>query len=194
MTSSIAKSSMISRDCAGEKITSGSDIRAPVCVELRLALEHRLQIGAVDQLHRQVVLPVRLAEIVGARDVGVRDAPRKPHLTTKALDRRLVRRDAEVERLQRDDVADHRVERPIARAHAAASDQLLDAIAPREEPDQPAVHRWCRAGRAERVLLSEMPRGHGNIMWGDAGKLFWWISAADLKAARFGRARFELHF
>lgn len=35
---------------------------------------------------------------------------------------------------------------------------------------------------------------HGNVMWGDAGKLFWWISAADLKAARFGRARFEMQF
>jgi len=118
------------------------DPRRAVCGQLRLALEHGLQIGAVDQLHRQTVLTVRLAEIVRAGDVRVRDAPREPHFSAEALDRRLVRRDAEAERLQRDDVADHRVEGAIDRAHPAASEQLLDAIAPGEEPAQPAVRRW----------------------------------------------------
>ncbi len=47
----------------------------------------------------------------------------------------------------------------------------------------------------EQTLLLQLDSyEHGNVMWGDAGKLFWWISPADLKAKRFEKARVDVHF
>ncbi|MBL8679622.1 MAG: DUF1963 domain-containing protein [Myxococcales bacterium] len=44
------------------------------------------------------------------------------------------------------------------------------------------------------LLLQVDSYSHGNIMWGDAGKLFWWITPADLKASRFERAVLAVHY
>jgi len=100
---------------------------------------------------------------------------------------------------------------PAAQSHAC---QALGLTNKKHERYLDLLHSWPRIenddeahrsfGHGDIHFESETPEPtllfqldsyvHGNIMWGDAGKLFWWISAADLKAARFGRARFELHF
>lgn len=43
------------------------------------------------------------------------------------------------------------------------------------------------------LLLQVDSYEHGNINWGDAGKLFWWITPEDLKASRFERAVVAVH-
>ncbi len=76
---------------------------------------------------------------------------------------------------------------------------LRDSWPPHEKGE---LHRSFGHGDVEHeakepeplLLLQVDSYSHGNIMWGDAGKLFWWISPADLKASRFARARLTVHF
>jgi hypothetical protein len=42
------------------------------------------------------------------------------------------------------------------------------------------------------LLLQVDSYEHGAIHWGDAGRLFFWIEPADLRAGRFAKARFQL--
>ena len=42
------------------------------------------------------------------------------------------------------------------------------------------------------LLLQVDSYAHGNVHWGDAGRIFWWIQPADLAARRFHEAHFQL--
>ncbi len=154
-----------------------------------LAREHRLQVRSVDELHREEVLSLGLAEVVRPRDVRVRDAPREPHFPTETLDRGRTRRAAEVERLQRDDVPDERVDRAVHRAHPTPPEQRLDAVAPREErPCWPEV-RGARGREEPRVVLCGGRAlgvvGHGAEPIGSAAR--WRRRRASARAIRGAR-------
>jgi hypothetical protein len=69
------------------------------------AAQKRREVLAVDVLHRKVVLPLGLADVVDTTDVGVRDLPRQLDLVEKAgLARRVLLQRARQE-LQRNGLA-----------------------------------------------------------------------------------------
>jgi hypothetical protein len=84
---------------------------------------------ALDELHGDVVGAGELADVVGAGDVGVADAPSEADLAAEPLEVLRGAGDVGVEDLEGDDVADDDVDRAKHGAHAAAADEAFDAVA-----------------------------------------------------------------
>ena len=127
---------------------------------------------ALDELHRDEVGARVLADVVGARDVRVADAPREPDLAAKILQVLRHAGDVAVEDLERDDIADGDVDGAIHRAHAAASDHTLDAVAPGVQAialRESEVHRQVgvvgRLPHAARVTEAAGVASPGMTLW-----------------------------
>ena len=95
----------------------------------RALAQHRLQVGALDEAHRDVQLPVDLARVVDRDDVRMLDRGRQPRLAQEALAERHVVGELRGEQLQRDVAVEREVVGAVDDAHAAAADQRLDPIA-----------------------------------------------------------------
>ena len=112
------------------------------------AAQQRGQVFAVDVLHGDEDLAVGLADVVDAADVGVRDLAGDADFFAKASQPGRVRCPTAGEELERHDLPERQVIRPVDLAHAAAAEQAGDAIA--------AGH--LRAG--DQVLV-QADHGHG---------------------------------
>ena len=86
--------------------------------KLPLAFDEVEERFAFDELHREEALTAVLADVEGARDVGVRDAPGELHLATKSLDDARRVGDLALEHLQRDDLVELTVAHLVDGAHA----------------------------------------------------------------------------
>ena len=96
-----------------ERLVGGKPADAP---------QERGEVLAVDELHGEEVLPVDLADVVDAADVGMRDLARDAHLGVEALEpRRDPRARLAREELQRDRLAELQVVGAVDLAHAAAA-------------------------------------------------------------------------
>src|ERR1051325_7238829 len=87
-----------------------------------------LQILAVDELHRQEPSAREVLEIVHAAHVGMRDAPREPHLLEQHLERLGLEVSALGEELERDELAEVEIASAIDLAHAPLADALDDPV------------------------------------------------------------------
>jgi hypothetical protein len=92
-----------------------------------------LDVAAVEELHRDVVRPLRLAPVVDRDDVRVRERGGALRLAAEPLDELVVARVALVEDLDRHAPAEHLVLGEVDVRHAAAPDPLEDPVAPVEE-------------------------------------------------------------
>ena len=131
------------------------------------ALQQRGEVLAVDVLHRQEVPALRLADVVHAADVAVRDAPRDPHLAAEAREHLLAAGGAGQE-LERDGLAEREVVGAIDLAHAALAQERHDPVAPGEHacPGRSAARRrrpsWTALACAGRSGGPRRPaRGRG---------------------------------
>ena len=116
--------------------------------------DHVLQRLALDELHRDVVEPAHLAEVVGPHHVPVRDPPRQLDLLLEALERRgLGPYRVGEEGLDRDRLLQLAVPRPVDDAHPAHAQHPLDLVAP--------VEHLARLGRARHRLHRARQRGRG---------------------------------
>ena len=96
-------------------------------------LNERGQRGAPDQLHRDVVGPVRFAEVVGPHHIAMGDPPRQPELLLEALEHggaQLL--ELRPQHLDRHELAELAVHRAVHDAHPAPSEHVFDLVASRE--------------------------------------------------------------
>ncbi|HEV2764706.1 MAG TPA: hypothetical protein VGV38_17130, partial [Pyrinomonadaceae bacterium] len=114
-------------------------------------LQDRGQLLAAHELHRKEVLPLGLADVVDAADVSVRHLPREAHLLVEARERRAVARDALGQELQRDRLLELQVVRAVDLAHAAATQEADDAVAPGEHRPRDEARVVNRGGRGGGV-------------------------------------------
>ena len=117
---------------------------AQICLAMRSPTRSRadvarprtrcLSVSPFDELHREVAQAARLAEVVGAQDVRVRDAAREPDLLLEPVEQRRVgRKGLAPQRLDRHEVVELPVVRPVDDAHAALAEHALDLVAAGEE-------------------------------------------------------------
>ena len=97
-------------------------------LERSLAQDQRVEIGALDEAHRQVELTVLLAGVIDRDHVGVIDRGRRPRLLLEALAEALVPGEVGGDQLQRDLPAEVDLDRPVDDAHPAATDLLDHAV------------------------------------------------------------------
>ena len=91
------------------------------------------EVLAVDVLHRQERLPVRLADVVDAADVGVRDLPAVRTSAWNRASRSGSRASSARQELQRDRLTERQVVGAVDLAHAAPAEHRDDAVAAGEE-------------------------------------------------------------
>ena len=96
--------------------------------QLALLLQDRGQVPPVDELHRQELDAVALAEIEDAQDVGVRHAARELDLALEALEDLGVLGDVRPDELQRDVAVQALVVHEVDGAHSAHAEEALDAV------------------------------------------------------------------
>ena len=96
-----------------------------------------------DELHREEAVPIGFAEVVGARHVPVRDAPRQSDLAAKARVRLRAVGQIGPKRLERDDLTELAVLRPVHGPHSAHPEQTEDLVTTAED-----------AGRSPRGVLA----------------------------------------
>ena len=124
---------------------------------------------AVDELHRQELLALVLADVEHARDVAVLDPARQLHLAAKPLERVVGQPGAQ--HLERDALVELGVERLVDAAHAAAAEPAHDAIATGDElgvladgrrsPSMQSAASWraCRRLRRQASAFSTHTSG-----------------------------------
>ena len=98
-------------------------------VEPTVALEHRAEVFAVDEAHRQVEHAVRVARVVDRDDVRVLQAGRDGGLPLEAVAVLAVGGERRGEHLQGDRAAQLQVAGAVDDAHAAFADERVDAVA-----------------------------------------------------------------
>ena len=122
------------------------------------ALQQRRQILAVDVLHRQIKISVRLADVVDAADVGVCELTREAHLVAQPRTRALIESHRlrvvsgfgwTREKLQRDWLPQLEIVGAVHFAHPAATESRDDAEATGKE----------RAGSEPAFIALECTRG-----------------------------------
>ena len=138
--------------------------------ELALLLQDRREVPPVDELHRQELDAVHLAEVEDAQDVGVRDAARELDLALEALQRIGVLGDVGADELQGDVAVELLVVHEIDGAHAAHAEQALDAVPvtdleARRQHDRGHAPRRLAGPLLERRGAAH--RGHGRQLGGD---------------------------
>jgi hypothetical protein len=103
--------------------------RARLGARQHAALEAIAQRLALEPLHHAVVAPVgQLPEREDVDDVGVADLVDRPGLAQEAVDRHRLVRELVVEHLDRDPLADDRVDRAVDDAHAAGAQPRGDPV------------------------------------------------------------------
>ncbi len=113
------------------------------------ALQKGREILAVDVLHREVLLPVDLGDVVDAADVGVRNLPGDADLGVKAIEAILVRGQMPRQELERHGLTELQIVRAVDLAHAAAAEQADDPVALGEDRAGREAARLDRVGRRE---------------------------------------------
>ena len=98
-------------------------------VEPTVALEHRAEVFAVDEAHRQVEHAVRVARVVDRDDVRVLQAGRDGGFPLEAVAVLPVGGERRGEHLQGDRAAQLQVAGAVDDAHAAFADERVDAVA-----------------------------------------------------------------
>ncbi len=96
--------------------------------------QHLREGGALDELHGEELLAVRLPDVEDAGDVAVRDAARELDLAAEALDHRALVGEIATQHLQRDDVVQLGVERAVDVAHPSGAEEAEDAVPPQLLP------------------------------------------------------------
>ena len=91
--------------------------------------EQLLQVGAVDEAHREVELAVDLAGVVDGDDVRVLERGRQPGLAQEALTERAIGGEVRGEQLQRDVAVEREIARAVDDAHPTTADDRLDPVA-----------------------------------------------------------------
>src|SRR5687767_2947003 len=97
------------------------------------AAEQGRELLALDELHREKVPAVNLADVVNAADVLVRHLSRHAHFTMKTRQRRAVGEETIGQKLERDRLTELEVVGPIDLPHSAPSQQTNDAVAVGED-------------------------------------------------------------
>ena len=97
------------------------------------APQQRRQVLAVDELHRQKVQAVDVADVVHATDVGVRDLTPDADFRVKARERLGVEADRFRQKLQRDRLFEAQVIGLVDLAHPAFTEETDDAVAAGED-------------------------------------------------------------
>ena len=139
-----------------------------------LALEHALEVLALDVLHRQVPDPVVLAEVVDAKDVPVRDAAGELDLPLEALEDLAVLRDLGTDELEGHVAVELQIADLVHGSHATPAEELHDPVPVSDlEPlgksrlagmgGQAAARRPAR-GRRGRRLPGRKARRRGREM------------------------------
>jgi hypothetical protein len=104
-------------------------------VEPTVALEHRAEVLAVDEAHRQVEHAVRVARVVDRDDVRVLQAGRDGGLPLEAVAVLPVGGERRGEHLEGDRAAQLEVAGAVDDAHTAFADEGVDAVARQHAPD-----------------------------------------------------------
>ncbi len=107
-----------------------------------------VQAAAVGQFHREVVLPVLLADFVQCDDPRMAEVRDRSGLDVEPADRLGRRQPLAQDHLQSHDAMQRHVPRPIDHPHSAARDLLQQFIIP-----QRPTRRCGRCLRDRRVLL-----------------------------------------
>ena len=94
----------------------------------RALAEHLLQVGAVDEAHRDVQLAVDLAGVVNGDDIRVLERRRQPRLAQEALPERSIRSEVRGKQLQCDVAVEREIARAVDDPHPAAADDRLDPV------------------------------------------------------------------
>ena len=130
------------------------DLEAALLREAADAPEQRREILAVHVLHRQERVPVDLADVVDAADVGMRDLARHAHFGVELRQARGIAIDVRRQELQRDRLPELQIVGAIDLAHAAAAEAADDAVAAAEQRagSESGRDRWRRRWRAIRLV------------------------------------------
>ncbi len=116
--------------CCVQRISDlGRDRDRPPARDVPLAAQHRLEVHAVDEPHRDEQAAVRLARVVDRNDVRVVEACGEARLAQETLAEALVVRELLDEQLEGDGALEAHVLRPVDLAHATASDESADLVA-----------------------------------------------------------------
>ena len=110
---------------------------------------------AVDELHREELLPLVLADVERAGHVAVRDAARELRLLPEAREDPGRVDQLAAEHLERDDLVELRVARPVHRTHPARAEEAQDLVATREHLRPGPEDREARRGRLRRARRRE---------------------------------------
>ena len=100
-----------------------------ICWQTADTRQQRRQIFAVHILHGEERRAPEFADIVDAADVRVRNLARDAHLAMEALQQPLVARGFLGKKLERHRLPQHQIGGTIDFAHAAAAQQVNDAVA-----------------------------------------------------------------
>jgi len=108
------------------------------------------EVFAVHELHRDVVQPLHLADVVHPAHVGMSHLPRDAHFVVEARQRAFVAGRRFRQELQRHRLAQRQVRGAVDFAHAAAPQQAGDAVAPRQHRARQKASFVHAAGGARR--------------------------------------------
>ena len=107
----------------------GDDPRGARGLEPPLGRDQRPQVGALDEVHRHEQDAVLLAGVADLDDVGVADRDGGPRLAHEALAEPGVVGELRRDHLQRDDVVERQVGRPVDDSHPSPTGDPVDAMA-----------------------------------------------------------------
>jgi len=143
------------------------DVERPVRHQAALYAHDLLEVGAADQLHRDVGEPAVLAVLVDAADVAVRDLARQLDLRLEAARHLGVRGDLGPQHLERDGLVEDAVVGLVDDAHAATAHGTQDLVARGHEHAAterlPETAPAALAGRRRGGVLG-LARGAGHAI------------------------------
>ena len=151
------------------------------------APQERGEVLAVDQLHGQEEVALRLPHVVHAADRGVRDLPGHPDLAVEAGEPLAVRVEAVGQELEGDRLLELQVVGAVDLAHPAAAEEPDDAVAAGQDR---AGHEPLAAGApgpargGPLAARGRRRRGGARGTRGRAGR-----ALRDVEAGPAGRAR-----
>ena len=146
-----------------ERLRHGPEHRAhPLDVERALSVEYGAEILPVDEAHRQVQDPVRVARVVDRHDVRVFEARRDGGLALEPAAVVRVGGQRRRQDLERDGAVQLQMGRPVDHPHPALADERIDAVTGQHVPDParcgcaPLIRHRQSGSRRRRapVLLS----------------------------------------
>ena len=105
-------------------------INGPCRFDRSVLEQYLAEVGASHVVHYEEQHPLVLARVMDPHDVGVIHRGRGPHLASEALAELLIVPQPGVQHLQRVDAVERDVGNAIHQPHPAATDELIDPIAP----------------------------------------------------------------